>query len=50
MVIEWDVIIAEMSILAGIIYFSVYLEHWTYNRSQKGGRENKAEYNKIHRK
>lgn len=35
MVIEWDVIIVEMSILAGIIYFSVYLEHWTYNRSQK---------------
>lgn len=24
-----------MSILAGIIYFSVYLEHWTYIRSQK---------------
>lgn len=35
MVIEWDVIIVEMSILAGIIYFSVYLEHWAYNRSQK---------------
>jgi hypothetical protein len=35
MVIEWDIIIVEMSILAGIIYFSVYLEHWTYNRSQK---------------
>jgi hypothetical protein len=30
-----DVIIVEMSILASIIYFSVYLEHWTYNRSQK---------------
>jgi len=35
MVIEWDVIIVEMSILAGIIYFSVYLEHWAYNRSQR---------------
>ncbi|MGH9924313.1 MAG: hypothetical protein ACRD4J_08430 [Nitrososphaeraceae archaeon] len=35
MVIEWDIIIVEMSILAGIIYFSAYLEHWTYNRSQK---------------
>ena len=35
MVIEWDIIIVEMSILAGIIYFSVYLEHWTYNKSQK---------------
>lgn len=35
MVLEWDVIIVEMSILAGIIYFSVYLEHWAYNRSQR---------------
>jgi len=33
--IEWDVIIVEMSFLAGIIYFSVYLEHWAYMRSQK---------------
>jgi hypothetical protein len=33
--IEWDVIIIEMSFLAGIIYFSVYLEHWAYMRSQK---------------
>jgi hypothetical protein len=35
LVIEWDVIIVEMSLLAGIIYFSVYLEHWAYMRSQK---------------
>jgi hypothetical protein len=35
MVIEWDLVIVEMSILAGIIYFSVYLEHWAYSRSQK---------------
>jgi hypothetical protein len=35
MVIQWDVVLVEMSILAGIIYFSVYLEHWTYIRSQK---------------
>ncbi|MGC1131296.1 MAG: hypothetical protein WA941_00630 [Nitrososphaeraceae archaeon] len=35
MAIEWDVIIVEMSFLAGIIYFSVYLEHWAYMRSQK---------------
>lgn len=35
MAIEWDVIIIEMSFLAGIIYFSVYLEHWAYMRSQK---------------
>lgn len=35
MVIQWDVVLVEMSILAGIIYFSVYLEHWMYIRSQK---------------
>jgi hypothetical protein len=35
MFIQWDVVFVEMSILAGIIYFSVYLEHWTYIRSQK---------------
>jgi len=34
-VIEWGVIIVEMSFLAGIIYFSVYLEQWAYMRSQK---------------
>jgi hypothetical protein len=33
--IEWDVLIVEMSFLAAIIYFSVYLEHWVYTRSQK---------------
>jgi hypothetical protein len=33
--IEWDVIIVEMTLLAAIIYFSVYLEHWAYTRSQK---------------
>ena len=35
MAIEWDVIIVEMTLLAAIIYFSVYLEHWGYTRSQK---------------
>ena len=35
MVIEWDSIIVEMTLLAAIIYFSVYLEHWAYTRSQK---------------
>jgi hypothetical protein len=30
-----DVIIVEMTLLAAIIYFSVYLEHWAYTRSQK---------------
>jgi len=34
-IIEWDGIIVETSILAGIIYFSVYLEQRAYNRSQK---------------
>ena len=33
--IEWDAIVVEMTLLAAIIYFSVYLEHWTYTRSQK---------------
>jgi hypothetical protein len=33
--IEWDVIIVEMTLLAVIIYFSVYLKHWAYTRSQK---------------
>jgi hypothetical protein len=30
--IEWDSLIVEMLILAAIIYFSVYLEHWGYKR------------------
>jgi hypothetical protein len=34
MVIEWDYLAVEMVLLAGIIYFSVYLEHWAYRRSQ----------------
>jgi hypothetical protein len=34
MAIAWDYLAAEMALLAGIIYFSVYLEHWTYRRSQ----------------
>jgi len=33
--IEWDAIIVEMSFLAAIIYFSVYLEHWAYTRALK---------------
>ena len=33
--IEWDAIVVEMTSLAAIIYFSVYLEHWAYTRSQK---------------
>jgi hypothetical protein len=33
--IEWDSLIVEMVLLAAIIYFSVYLEHWVYSRSQR---------------
>ena len=35
MAIAWDYLAVEMIFLAGIIYFSVYLEHWAYRRSQK---------------
>ena len=34
MSIAWDYLAVEMVLLAGIIYFSVYLEHWAYRRSQ----------------
>lgn len=34
MVIAWDYLSVELVLLAGIIYFSVYLEHWVYRRSQ----------------
>ena len=33
--IEWDSLVVEMLILAAIIWFAVYLEHWTYRRSEK---------------
>jgi hypothetical protein len=33
--IEWDYLFVEMILLAGIIWFTVYLEHWTYKRSQR---------------
>lgn len=36
MVIEWDIIIVEMSFLGGIIYFSVYLAHWGSQKKQDG--------------
>jgi len=38
--IEWDSLIVEMVILAAIIFFSVYLEHWAYRRLEKQ-KENK---------
>lgn len=34
MAIEWDVLIVEMTLLAGIIYGAVYLELWHYKRTQ----------------
>lgn len=33
--IQWDSLIAEMLILAAIIWFTVYLEHWTYRHTEK---------------
>jgi hypothetical protein len=33
--IEWDYLFIEMILLAGIIWFTVYLEHWSYKRSQR---------------
>src|SRR5437867_2703762 len=30
-----DSLIAEMLLLAAIIWFTVYLEHWTYRRTEK---------------
>jgi len=33
--IEWVQLIIEMSILAGIIFGAVYVEHWNYRRIQK---------------
>jgi hypothetical protein len=33
--IQWDSLIVEMLILAAIIWFTVYLEHWTYRRTEK---------------
>ncbi|MEJ7642915.1 MAG: hypothetical protein WKF36_12090 [Candidatus Nitrosocosmicus sp.] len=34
MAIEWDYLIIEMVLLAGIIWFTVYIEHFAYRRSQ----------------
>lgn len=35
MEIEWDKIIIENLILAGIIFGAVYVEHWNYRRVQR---------------
>lgn len=44
--IEWDSLVVEMLILAAIIWFAVYLEHWTYRRSEKQ-RERKERRNLL---
>jgi hypothetical protein len=33
--VEWDSLTIEMILLAGIIWFSIYLEHWAYRRVNK---------------
>jgi hypothetical protein len=43
--IEWDYLFIEMFLLAGIIWFTVYLEHWAYKRSQQ--QEDKKTRNNI---
>jgi len=46
--IEWDSLIVEMLILAAIIWFAEYLEHWTYKRSEKKGTEGKKIFGNFH--
>ena len=35
MAIQWDSLVVEMILLAGIIWFAVYIEHWAYKRTQQ---------------
>jgi hypothetical protein len=35
MTIQWNSLIIEMVLLAGIIWFSIYIEHWAFQRSSK---------------
>ena len=35
MTIQWDSLTIEMVLLAGIIWFSIYIEHWAFQRSSK---------------
>ncbi|GKS61843.1 hypothetical protein YTPLAS21_13010 [Candidatus Nitrosocosmicus sp.] len=35
MTIQWDSLTIEMVLLAGIIWFSLHIEHWTFQRSSK---------------
>jgi len=44
--IQWDSLIVEMLLLAAIIWFAVYLENWTYRRSEKQ-KEQKERKNMI---
>jgi hypothetical protein len=43
--IEWDSLVIEMILLAGIIWFAVYIEHWAYKRTQQ--QEDKKTRNNI---
>ena len=45
MAIEWDSLVIEMILLAGIIWFAVYIEHWAYKRTQQ--EEDKKTRNNI---
>jgi hypothetical protein len=42
--IQWDSLIVEMLILAAIIWFAVYLEQWTYRRSEKQKEHKERKY------
>ncbi len=42
--IQWDSLIVEMLILAAIIWFAVYLEHWTYRRSERQKEDKTRKY------
>jgi hypothetical protein len=42
--IEWDSLIVEMLILAAIIWFAVYLEHWAYRYSEKQKEQKERNY------
>lgn len=35
MAIQWDSLTIEMVLLAGIIWFSIYIEHWAFQRSSR---------------
>jgi len=45
MAIEWDALVAEMTILAAIIYGSIYVGNWLEKRKVR--QDNKEEANKI---